>query len=64
MSALEIRLDNDLSNIFHIEQNGLSVGHIELKWTGTQATITKTPDVLTSSVRRADRGQDLCACCT
>jgi hypothetical protein len=40
MSALEIRLDNDLSNIFDIEQNGLSVGHIELKWTGTQATIT------------------------
>jgi hypothetical protein len=40
MSALEIRLDNDFSNIFRIEQNGLSVGQIELKWTGTQATIT------------------------
>jgi hypothetical protein len=40
MSALEIRLDNDFSNIFRIEQNDLSVGQIELKWTGTQATIT------------------------
>jgi hypothetical protein len=40
MSALEIALDNDLSDIFHIEQNGLSVGQVELKWTGTQATIT------------------------
>jgi hypothetical protein len=40
MTALEIKLDNDFSNIFHIEQNGLSVGQIELKWTGTQAIIT------------------------
>jgi hypothetical protein len=40
MSALEIGLDSDLSNVFHIEQNGLSVGQIELEWTGTQATIT------------------------